>query len=51
MTYTLSVKPSRRSPRKVTATSSDSHTLTTSMPLLDGVATGKRSAHPQPLAS
>jgi hypothetical protein len=35
MTYTISLTPSR-SPGKVTATSSDGHTLTTSMCLLDG---------------
>ena len=33
--YTISVKPSA-TPGKVTATSSDSHAFTTSMPLLDG---------------
>jgi hypothetical protein len=34
-TYTIKVEPSQ-SPGKVTATSSDGHTFTTSMPLLDG---------------
>ena len=35
MSYTISVEPSR-SPGKVTATSSDGHSFTTSMCLLDG---------------
>jgi hypothetical protein len=35
MTFSILIAPSR-SPGKVTATSTDSHTLTTSMPLLDG---------------
>jgi hypothetical protein len=35
MSYTITVKPSTR-PGKVTAYSSDGHSLTTSMPLLDG---------------
>ena len=34
-TYTIAVEPSR-SPGKVTATSSDGHSFTTAMPLLDG---------------
>jgi hypothetical protein len=34
-TYTIAVAPSTR-PGKVTAKSSDGHTFTTSMPLLDG---------------
>ena len=34
-TYTIKVEPSR-SPGKVTATSSDGHTFTTSMCILDG---------------
>jgi hypothetical protein len=35
MSYTIAVEPSRN-PGKVTATSSDGHTTTTSTPLLDG---------------
>jgi hypothetical protein len=35
MTYTISVEPSR-TPGKLTATSSDGHSRTTSTPLLDG---------------
>jgi hypothetical protein len=35
MTYTISVEPSR-TPGKVTATSSDGHSLTTSTPLFSG---------------
>jgi hypothetical protein len=35
MSYTINVEPSR-SPGKVTATSSDGHSRTTSTPLLDG---------------
>jgi hypothetical protein len=35
MTYTVSIEPSK-TPGKVTATSSDDHTFTTSTPLLDG---------------
>jgi hypothetical protein len=34
MTYTIAVEPSR-TPGKVTATSSDGNTITTTMPLLD----------------
>jgi hypothetical protein len=34
-TYTIAVKPSQRR-GKLTATSSDGHTFTTPMPLLDG---------------
>jgi hypothetical protein len=37
MSYTIAVAPSR-SPGKVTATSSDGHTSTTSTPLLNGAA-------------
>jgi hypothetical protein len=35
MTYTVSIEPSR-TPGKVTATSSDDHAFTTTVPLLDG---------------
>jgi hypothetical protein len=35
MTYTINIEPSE-SPGKVTATSSDGHSLTTSIPLLNG---------------
>jgi hypothetical protein len=35
MTFTISIEPSR-SPGKVSATSSDGHVFTTSIPLLDG---------------
>src|SRR5262249_39577297 len=51
MTYTIAVKPSQ-TPSKVTATSTNGHTLTTSTPLLDSARywldNGANPAHPTP---
>jgi hypothetical protein len=50
MTYTISLAPSA-TPGKVTATSSDGHTFTTSMCILDGARYWQPRAHRLRLAS